>query len=71
MAELSLETPDGNLAPPIQSPFKKVSISSDQAYICNLCIDPQYRRKGLAKKLINLCECIVKYYWNKDCMYDS
>ena len=69
IVEVSLEEPDGMLAPPVQSPFKRDPEIGDMPYLCNLSIDSKYRRKGLGKLLCRACENIVICFWKKDTIY--
>lgn len=69
IVEVSLEEPNGMLATPIQSPFKREPRISDMPYLCNLCIDGNYRRKGLGRLLCTTCENIVSHFWKKDTIY--
>lgn len=68
LVEVSLELPDGNMAPPIAKPWRQPPSASDYPYLCNLCIDNSHRRKGLGKALVLLCEQIMKVYWKKSTM---
>ena len=69
IVEVSLEEPDGNLAPPLQSPFRGPVRVCEMPYLCNLSIDKKYRRRGLGRLLCEVCERIVMGYWEKTVMY--
>ena len=68
LVEILLEKPEGNIAPSIQ--FFKLPISSaDEPYLCNLCVLPEYRRKGLGTTLCSICEYIVQNHWKRNKIY--
>jgi ribosomal protein S18 acetylase RimI-like enzyme len=70
VVEICLETPNGQLAPPIQSPFRSIVPNpTEQPYLCNLCVADKHKRKGLGKMLCQLCEELVQIHWGKDVMY--
>lgn len=69
IVEVSLEEADGNLAPPIQSPFKGSPVGTEEAYLCNLSIDRAFRRRGLGRIMVQICEKAVQKYWGKETMY--
>jgi ribosomal protein S18 acetylase RimI-like enzyme len=68
LVEVSLELPDGNMAPPIAKPWRRPPSASDYPYLCNLCIDNSHRRKGLGRSLVLVSERIMKVYWEKSTM---
>lgn len=70
IVEVCIEKPGGKLAPPIANPFKSKEVKDmDQPYLCNLCVSPRYRRKGLGKLVCELAEELVQIHWKKDMMY--
>ena len=75
--ELGLEVPNGLLSPPLRNPFRGVfrdpsSSSSEldrkQAYLCNLCVDAEYRRLGIGRFLCKVVEYIACSVWGKGYM---
>jgi GNAT superfamily N-acetyltransferase len=70
IVELCLERGDGKLTDPIRSPFADwIAGPRTEAYICNLCIVPSARRKGLGTSLVRLCEDIAQTRWGKNVVY--
>jgi ribosomal protein S18 acetylase RimI-like enzyme len=68
LVEILLEKPEGNIAPSVQ--FFKFPVSdTDEPYLCNLCVLPEYRRKGLGTTLCSICEYIVQNQWKRNKMY--
>lgn len=70
-AEIFLKQPDNkNMPSAFKNPFKSIiPKASLQPYICNVCVSPDYRRKGLGKMICKLSEEFVQIYWNKKSMY--
>ena len=74
--ELGLEVPNGLLSPPLRNPFRGLfrqdSLSSEldrkQAYLCNLCVDAEYRRLGIGRFLCKVVEHIACSVWGKGYM---
>jgi ribosomal protein S18 acetylase RimI-like enzyme len=70
VVEVSLENPDGKLAPAVafQVPWRGPK-EGQQPYLCNLCVDDSRRRQGLGVLLCKAVELIAMKYWKKDVMY--
>jgi len=69
IVEISLEKPDGNLAPAVQIFPRPPPTDNDQAYLCNLCVSKQHRRTGMGKALCQLSEQLVVKHWGRKQMY--
>lgn len=70
MIEISLEDPNGKLADAIPSPLRGTTPPlSDEPYLCNLCVSPNFRRQGLGTVLCKLAEDLVSMHWSKKKMY--
>jgi len=69
IVEISLEKPDGNLAPAVQIFPRPPPTDKDQAYLCNLCVSKQHRRTGMGKALCQLSEQLVVKHWGRKQMY--
>ena len=70
VVEVCLEAPDGKLAPAVamRVPWRAMK-DYHEPYLCNLCVDNDYRRQGLGLVLCQLAEQIVVKYWLKTVMY--
>lgn len=68
LVEISMEEPNGKLAPPLQS-FKGFPPKSAQPYLCNLAVRKSCRQQGLGSILCELCEHIVLTYWKRSKLY--
>ena len=70
VVEVCLEAPDGKLAPAVamRAPWRAMK-DHHEPYLCNLCVDSEYRRQGLGLLLCHLAERIVVKYWLKTVMY--
>ena len=70
VVEVCLEAPDGKLAPAVamRVPWRAMK-DYHEPYLCNLCVDSDYRRQGLGLVLCQLAERIVVKYWLKKVMY--
>ncbi len=67
--EICFEKPDGKLTSPLRYPWNSRTIDDLEPYLCNLCIAPAYRRRGLGRKLCQICEEIVLKEWKRDRIY--
>lgn len=73
-AELALQPCDGQLPTNLPNlPFTAAAMAAANVevfpYLCNLAVDPAARRRGVAKRLVQICEEIALRQWDHDCMY--
>ncbi|CAE8608928.1 unnamed protein product, partial [Polarella glacialis] len=60
LVDLSLWPDDGRVRAP---GARSKPGACSKPYVLNLCIDPAYRRRGLARALMALCERVVRDVW--------
>ena len=70
-AEISLRPVDGKLpgefaVPPL---FLSHTESKMGAYLSNLAVAPDFRRRGVAKKLLSVCEWLVRREWSMPALF--
>lgn len=63
LVEVCLEKADGKLTPALRYPWDSRQPGQDQPYLCNLCIDPSQRRRGLGTDLCRLAERMTLSIW--------
>jgi ribosomal protein S18 acetylase RimI-like enzyme len=72
-AELALQPCDGELPTNFNLPFTAAATAAGSVecfpYLCNLAVAPAARRRGVAKRLVRICEEIAMRQWDHDCMY--
>jgi GNAT superfamily N-acetyltransferase len=72
--ELQLRIPDGALPGSLEGVVPSLGINRNvttppQPYLCNLCISERLRGLGLGKRLMWLCEHLVRETWGYDILY--
>lgn len=66
LVDLSLWPDDGRVRAP--NATSKPGVPS-KPYILNLCVDPDFRRKGLARRLMNISERLIRDIWGDTEIY--
>ena len=67
-AELSLRPTDGTLSHefPVPPMFQLHATERLGAHLSNMAVLPTYRRRGLASRLLDACEWVVRSEWGRD-----
>lgn len=66
LVDISLWPDDGRVRAP--GAVSKPGVAS-QPYMLNLCVDPQFRRRGVAQALLDLAERVVRDVWGDGHIY--
>lgn len=66
LVDLSLWPDDGRVRAPNATSKPRVP---SKPYILNLCVDPNFRRKGLARRLMNISERLIRDIWGDTEIY--
>ena len=66
LVDLSLWPDDGRVRAP--GATSKVGVAS-KPYVLNLCVDPEFRRKGLARRLMMVSERLIRDVWGDTEIY--
>eukprot|EP00933_Yihiella_yeosuensis_P078205 TRINITY_DN8939_c2_g1_i1.p1 TRINITY_DN8939_c2_g1~~TRINITY_DN8939_c2_g1_i1.p1 ORF type:complete len:433 (-),score=94.37 TRINITY_DN8939_c2_g1_i1:94-1392(-) len=65
--ELCMLVADGRRPEDDDSPSEDGSVR--EPYISNLCVDPEWRRLGIGRALLEASEDVVRHIWRKDKLY--
>ena len=73
-AEVALQPCDGQLPTNFPNlPFTSAATAAGKVkvfpYLCNVAVAPAARRRGVAKRLLEICEEIAARQWNHDRIY--
>lgn len=73
-AELALQPCDGQLPTNFPNlPFTAAATAAGKVkvfpYLCNVAVAPSARRRGVAKRLVEICEEIAARQWNHERLY--
>ena len=69
-AELALQPCDGQLPSNFPSLLGAGAAPIELfPYLCNVAVTPAARRRGVAQRLVEICEEVAVRHWEYECMY--